>query len=146
MPYKKRTILKALVFAVCIVLACGHPSAQNSSWQPRPGNAPNSRPTAVPETLTTTDAKEFIAGKPWVYVSNVSRPTITMYSPKEKNTGAAVVVFPGGGYQILAIDLEGTEICDWLVSRGITAVLLKYRVPTARVGPYRESPMALQDA
>ena len=46
----------------------------------------------------------------------------------------------------LAIDLEGTEICDWLTSRGITAVLLKYRVPVTRVGPYAESPLALEDA
>jgi acetyl esterase/lipase len=55
-------------------------------------------------------------------------------------------VFPGGGYQCLAIDLEGTEICDWLTSKGITAMLLKYRVPTPRVGRYRESPQALEDA
>jgi len=59
----------------------------------------------------------------------------------------AMVVFPGGGYNALAMDLEGTEICDWLTSRGITAVLLKYRVPTnPKVGPYAESPQALEDA
>ena len=74
-----------------------------------------------------------MAGKGWTYVSRVSRPTLTVYPPVSDNTGAAVVVFPGGGYQILAIDLEGTEICDWLTSRGITCVLLKYRVP--RSGP-----------
>ncbi len=75
---------------------------------------------------------------------------MTVYSPKGKNTGAAVVVFPGGGYQILAIDLEGTEVCDWLVSRGITCVLLKYRVPAPRSSPnwgaFPQSPMALEDA
>ena len=71
---------------------------------------------------------------------------MTVYSPKGKNTGVAVVVFPGGGYNCLAIDLEGTEICDWLTSRGITAVLLKYRVPLKKVGPYWESPLALEDA
>jgi acetyl esterase/lipase len=74
-----------------------------------------------------------VAGKPWIYVRNVSRPTLTVYSPTGKNTGAAIVVFPGGGYQILALDLEGTEVCDWLTSQGITCVLLKYRVP--RSGP-----------
>lgn len=110
-----------------------------------PGAAPDARSVTEPETLAT-NTKDLVAGRPWAYVSNVSRPTLTVYSPKGKNTGAAVVVFPGGGYQILAIDLEGTEICDWLTSRGITAVLLKYRVPTERVGPYRESPLALQDA
>jgi len=71
---------------------------------------------------------------------------MTVYSPKGKNTGIAVVVFPGGGYNCLAIDLEGTEICDWLTSKGITAVLLKYRVPTTKREAYGASPMALEDA
>jgi acetyl esterase/lipase len=83
-------------------------------------------------------------------VGKVSRPTMTVYSPNGKTTGAAVVVFPGGGYWILAIDLEGTEVCDWLTSKGITCVLLKYRVPgehlSPRSGPYPNSPMALEDA
>jgi hypothetical protein len=54
--------------------------------------------------------KSLVGGRPWVEVQNVSRPTMTIYSPKEKNTGAAVIVYPGGGYQILATDLEGTEV------------------------------------
>ena len=62
-----------------------------------------------------------------------------------------MVVFPGGGYWILAIDLEGTEVCDWLTSKGITAILLKYRVPghpqqSPRSGPYPDSSEALEDA
>jgi acetyl esterase/lipase len=77
---------------------------------------------------------------------------MTVYSPKEKNSGVAVVVFPGGGYKVLAIDLEGTEVADWLTSRGITCILLKYRVPFS--GPYWDrrrgrvypTPTALQDA
>jgi acetyl esterase/lipase len=76
----------------------------------------------------------------------VSQPTITVYAPVTTNTGAAVVVFPGGGYNILAIDLEGTEACDWLTSRGITCVLLKYRVPCKKTGPYRDCRTALEDA
>ena len=55
---------------------------------------------------------------------------MTIYSPGAKNTGAAVVVFPGGGFMGLAIDFEGTEACDWLTSKGVTCVLLKYRVPS----------------
>jgi acetyl esterase/lipase len=55
---------------------------------------------------------------------------MTIYSPDGQNTGAAVVVLPGGGFGVLAIDLEGTEVCDWLTSKGITCVLLKYRVPS----------------
>jgi acetyl esterase/lipase len=84
--------------------------------------------------------------------THVSRPTMTVYAPKGRNTAVAVVVFPGGGYQVLAMDLEGTEICDWLTSRGITCVLLKYRVPNS--GPtlvdghryYPKVQTALQDA
>lgn len=75
---------------------------------------------------------------------------MTLYPPTGANTGAAIVVFPGGGYQELAIDLEGTEVCDWLTPRGIACVLLKYRVtdigPYPKSGPYPESPMALEDA
>jgi acetyl esterase/lipase len=75
-----------------------------------------------------------------------------MYAAKGRNTGVAMVVFPGGGFQFLAMDLEGTEICDWLTSLGITCVLLKYRVPDS--GPTRKDDShyppkvqtALQDA
>ena len=85
-----------------------------------------------------------VAGRPVIRLGNVSDPTLTVYRPKGKSTGAAVVVFPGGAYSILAIDLEGTEVCDWLTSQGITCVLLKYRVPDS--GPYPKSSAALQDA
>jgi acetyl esterase/lipase len=98
-----------------------------------PGVPPHAHDAPGPETATTRPNEHLVAGRPWTYVSNVSRPTMTVYPPTGANTGAAVVVFPGGGYQILAIDLEGTEVCDWLVARGITCVLLKYRVP--RTGP-----------
>lgn len=89
---------------------------------------------------------KLVGGKPWTFVDRVSQPTITVYSPPGANSGAAVVVFPGGGYNVLAMDLEGTEVCDWLTSRGVTGVLLKYRVPCAKVGPYRDCPTALEDA
>ncbi len=123
-------------------------------WQPHSGYSqiplwsgqiPDALPVSGPETVKkNTDS--LVAGKPWIVVTNVSRPTVTVYPPKSKSTRAAVLVFPGGGYKVLAIDLEGTEICDWLNSRGITAVLVKYRVPTPKVGRYGESVQALQDA
>lgn len=122
------------------MLVAGTLTAQGPVWQPSPGHAqvplwpaaaPNGKPAAGPETMTTRPHDHLVAGRPWTWVSNVSRPTLTVYAPTGRNTGAAVVVFPGGGYQILAIDLEGTEVCDWLVARGITCVLLKYRVPNA---------------
>jgi acetyl esterase/lipase len=150
--------MKRLTFAVSVLFAFGCAVAQAPISQPTsghtqvpiwPGAVPDARPVSGPETFQT-DTKELVAGKPWDYVGNVSQPTITVYSPKQNNTGAAVLVFPGGGYQILAIDLEGTEICDWLTSRGITCVLLKYRVPgelkLPKSGAYPRSPEALEDA
>jgi acetyl esterase/lipase len=128
-------------------------AALGLAWQPAPGHsqiplwpgaAPFGTPNAKPESATS-DPKSLIGGKPVVAIHDVSRPTMTLYAPKGANTGASVVVLPGGGYEILAIDLEGTEICDWLTSKGITAVLLKYRVP-GHPGPHRTSPMALADA
>jgi acetyl esterase/lipase len=150
--------MKLLIFAMWMVVAFGGLSAQEGGWQPSPGHAqipiwpgkaPDPQPVAGPETVTT-DKGSLIAGKPVVGVNNVTVPTMTVFSPQGKNTGAAVVVFPGGGYQMLAIDLEGTEVCDWLTAKGITCVLLKYRVtdvgPYPKSGPYPESPMALEDA
>jgi acetyl esterase/lipase len=92
----------------------------------------------------TTAKDHVIAGSAVIRIGNVATPTLTLYAPQGKNTGAAVVVFPGGAYHILAIDLEGTEVCDWLNSAGITCILVKYRVPEA--GPYPKSSAALQDA
>lgn len=123
---------------ICILFGCGVVNAQTHVWQPSaghaqipiwPGAAPDARPVPGPEALTS-DPKFLIAGKLVQGVTNVTRPTMTVYSPEAKNTGVAVVVFPGGGFQELAIDLEGTEVCDWLTSKGITCVLLKYRVPS----------------
>ena len=94
-----------------------------------PGAAPDAQPAPGPEYMETTGKKFLVAGRPCVVVSNVSRPTMTVYSPKGENTGAAVVVFPGGGYMELAIDIEGTEVCDWLTAKGVTCVLLKYQYP-----------------
>jgi len=124
------------------LFACGGLNVQAKPWEPSPEHTqlpiwpeavPDAQSVVRPEDTNTVEDK-LVAGKPWVKVENVSRPTMTVYSPKEKNTGVAVVVFPGGGYNILAIDLEGTEVCEWLASKGITGVLLKYRVPGS--GPH----------
>jgi acetyl esterase/lipase len=98
----------------------------------------------------TKPTDNLIAGRPLVRLGNVSTPTLTWYAPHPRGgampsgSAPAVVVFPGGGYQILAIDLEGTEVCDWLNGIGVGCVLVKYRVPNT--GPYPKSPAALQDA
>jgi len=129
-------------------------------WQAPPGHTqmpiwPGAIPDAVPAPPESTRiAENLVAGRPWAHVVNVSKPTMTVFPPHGTNTGVAVVVFPGGGYRILAIDLEGTEVCEWLAAHGITGVLLKYRVPDS--GPHwnpdsrREedpkAPTALEDA
>ena len=144
---RKRLLLLAVV-GISVSLF-----AQKPAWQPAPGHvtiplwpqgAPGAQPNPAPEVDTTTAKDNLIAGRPIIRLGNVSTPTLTLYSPKGKNTGVAVVVFPGGAYRILAIDLEGTEVCDWLNSAGLTCVLVKYRVPDS--GPYPKSSAALQDA
>jgi len=135
-----------------LVLMTGRLDAQIPVWQPSPGHVqtliwpgtpPDARPAPGPEYVTNVLASD---GGSWVSVGNVTQPTMTVYPPKGKNTGAAVLVFPGGGYFCLAINLEGAEVCDWLNSKGITGVLVKYRVPVRKAGPYGESPLALEDA
>lgn len=133
-------------------------AAEANGWQPSghvqvpiwPKAAPDPQPVRGPEVVEPSGSKFLVAGKQVIGVSNVTRPTMTVYSPKGKNIRVAVIVFPGGGYQTLAIDLEGTEACDWLTSKGITCVLLKYRVTDVgaypKSGPYPESAMALEDA
>lgn len=134
--------------------------AQKPAWAPGAGHAtlklwPKGAPGAPvatgPEVDTTKSTDNLIAGKPLIRLGNVTDPTLTLYAPKGKNTGAAVVVFPGGGYRILAIDLEGTEVCSWLNTAGVNCILVKYRVPGAdpknpSTGPYPKSDAALQDA
>ena len=158
----KSIAMKPLIFALGILFARGGLNAQTAAWQPSPGHVqvpiwpgtvPDAQPVAGPEIVRTS--KPLVAGgQPVVFVDEVSQPTMTVYSPTGTNTGVAVVVFPGGGYNELAIDLEGTEVCDWLTSKGITAVLLKYRVPGS--GPHWDpqlkrhlepkAPTALEDA
>jgi acetyl esterase/lipase len=142
-----------IAVAFVMVVGCGALWGQSSKWPAGPEHAvvmvwpkgaPGVNTTTGPEADTTTATGEKIAGRPVVRLGNVSVPTITVYEPKGVGDGAAVVVFPGGGYTILAMDLEGTEVCDWLTSRGVACFLLKYRVP--ETGPYPKAAEALQDA
>ena len=158
-PRSLGVAMKPLILALCVLLAIGSEDARADSWQPTAGHTqvpiwpdtvPHARPVAEPEVMTEVEEREFVAGKPWLYIERVSQPTMTVYSPQGVNTGVAVVVFPGGGYQGLAIDLEGTEVCDWLTEKGITCVVSKYRVPgNGRIphsGAYPNSAEALEDA
>jgi acetyl esterase/lipase len=94
-----------------------------------PGNAPDGtfRPQP-PESVETYDDADAIGGKSQA-VLNVAVPTMTIMPPKGRNTGTAVIVFPGGGFQKVFINLEGTEICDWLTAKGVTCIVSKYRAP-----------------
>jgi acetyl esterase/lipase len=147
------------LYVFSAVLSLG---AQTAPWQPSPGHAqvpiwpgtaPDAQPVPGPEAMTI-DSDFFVAGRHVTGVFNVTQPTMTVYAPKGKNTGVAVLVYPGGGFQGLAIDLEGTEVCDWLTSEGITCVLLKYRVPSlpydwhckCRPNGLAISTLALEDA
>jgi acetyl esterase/lipase len=143
----------ALGLVAVLAVAFASPCLSQAAWKPAaghvemkiwPNGAPGNAASSGPEVDTTTAKDTLIAGKPLMRLGNVSTPTLTLYSPRGANTGVAVVVFPGGGYHILAIDLEGTEVCDWLNTAGITCALLKYRVPDS--GPYPKSSAALQDA
>lgn len=110
-----------------------------------PSGAPEPSQIVGPERDTTTASDPLVGGKRVMRLTGIRQPSLTVYRPeREKNSGAAVVVFPGGGYRILAYDLEGTEVCDWLNSIGMTCVLVKYRVPID--GHYPEHVEDLEDA
>lgn len=136
------------MFRVCFALmfiltfALSGRAADPAAIKLWPGKAPGEAKNIGPEqVIEPTPGKGDVKR-----VSNVSEPTITIYSPpKDKNTGTAVVVAPGGGYSILAIEHEGTKVCEWLNSLGVTAVLLKYRVPKREM-QMPENLAALQDA
>jgi acetyl esterase/lipase len=122
--------------------AASEPSKVINLWS---GTAPGDKADIGEEHDTTKPKDNLVTGKSVIRLGNVSKPSISIYRPAEgKATGAAVLVCPGGGYNILAMDLEGTEVCDWLNSNGVTGILLKYRVPK-RTGLDKHT-AALQDA
>lgn len=146
-------MLRALLVFCAVTSLVSMTAAQTNTWEPAagltqikiwPGDVPDSKPAAGPERNVTTAEDASPGGKPVVRLADVVSPTMTRYVPKGKNTGVAALVFPGGGYRRLSMDLEGSEICDWLIGAGMTCVLTKYRVPDS--GPYPKSPAALEDA
>ena len=138
--------------------------AKDVVWQPPsglkqipiwPNDAPDMADVSQPaERVEVTRAPDVVAGRPYTVAYDVTSPTMTVFPPAGKSTGAAMVVFPGGGFRLLAMDLEGTEICDWMTDKGITCILLKYRVPKSnhywdtdcRCHITPKVPRALQDA
>ena len=136
--------LKCL-FVLTAVLAAGQNAGGPKPMLLWPNGAPGEKGDIGAEADTTKADGDLVAGRRVIRLGNVSAPTLAVYQPGQAHkTGAAVVVFPGGGYSILAMDLEGTEVCEWLNSIGVTGVLVKYRVPARKGMPRYAAP--LQDA
>ena len=146
-----------LLLVVCLPFGVSAQIQKASGWPPSPDHttiplwpagAPDATSSKGPEQDTSSPKDHQVAGRAVVRLGNVASPTITLYLVHSDSAAAAagpvVVVFPGGAYRIVAIDLEGTEVCDWLNSAGVNCVLLKYRVPDS--GPFPKSKAALQDA
>lgn len=110
-----------------------------------PGEAPGETKKLPPEYDRTDEKGRLVAGKRVIRLTNVSTPQITIYKPEPAiDTGTSVIIAPGGGFNILAMDLEGTEVAEWLTSIGVTGILLKYRVPAR--SPDQRWKSAVQDA
>jgi acetyl esterase/lipase len=103
-----------------------------------PGGTPETPAASIgPEKEIIRDPADGI-----VRLSNVTKPMITVFRPRAP-CGTAVIVCPGGGYGILAYEHEGTMVCDFLVRHGVTAILLKYRVPAAPRLPLQDAQRAV---
>ena len=134
---------------VALILLCGVlvnvDAADKREIKLWPNGAPGNEPKLEAEKDMTKESENLVAGKRLIRLGNVSEPSLTVYpAPKDKAHGGAVLVCPGGGYHILALDLEGTEVCERLNEMGFTAILLKYRVPRRQGVEKHTAP--LQDA
>ena len=130
----------ALITLFGLVGCCGRLCTATAEERPQvelwPGQVPALPEGEKPEIVVKEDDR--IGHR----VLKVTKPMITVYRPaEEKNTGACVVVCPGGGYNILAIDHEGVDVCIWLNKIGVTGVLLHYRVPRVKDLPKHAAPL-----
>ena len=134
--------------AVLLGTLCGFTAEAQTQDQPMnlwAGTVPDAVVPTAPETIAAQKLGPKQTGAPIIRASNVSVPQMTVFHPSAAlDKHAAVLVFPGGGYQFMAYNLEGTEVCEWLNSVGVTAVLVKYRVPTPAGGTRGKLP--LEDA
>jgi acetyl esterase/lipase len=120
------------------------PAGEPTVVNPWPGKPPGETKELPPETDITKPEDKPVGGRKIIKLTNVSTPTLSVYKPDaELDTGAAVIVCPGGGHFILAFDHEGTEVAEWLNGIGVTAIVLKYRVPARN--PDKRWEAAVQD-
>lgn len=133
--------LSCLVLLLLAPVTAAEPLVLNL-W---PGRPPGDDRALPPEADQTKDTDKLIAGRRIIKLGNVSVPQLAVHRPPAaQDTGAAVVICPGGGFSILAYDLEGTEVAAWLNSIGVTGIVLKYRVPAR--DPARRWLAPVQDA
>lgn len=145
-------IALSLLVACTAAVACGQSSRSDSSfarievpkveregvWQAGadgtqvplwPASFPLGKPDTGDHPEATGNGSPLVGGRKWHWASYVTRPTMTIYKPQGRNSGTTMMVLPGGGFHAVAMDLEGTEICDWVIRQGMTCALLKYRTP-----------------
>jgi acetyl esterase/lipase len=148
MNFRAATI--ALTLSLAAFASASLAPAQDTSLPLWPHATPEPAQTTQPEADTTTPTDGFISGHRTARLTNVTVPTLSIYSPhgRTPSNGAAALVFPGGGYRILAWDGEGLDACKWLNSLGMTCLLVKYRVPQppGDAGHYPADPADLEDA
>ena len=131
-------LVSLMLFSSDITQAQKHdPEAEVTKlWQSEDANSISNEA----DFTKATDA--LIGGRKIIKLGNVSSPEVHLYRPEPtNNTRTAVVICPGGGFHILAWDLEGTEVAKWFNSIGVTAAVVKYRVPTARLEVPWEHPV-----
>ncbi len=129
MRFASTTFLVSWLFAASQAMAADNPFVVEI-W---PGKVPDEKGGIGPERFRMSPAlerKQVEVTEPTQMITDVTKPTITIYRPaKEKDTGTAVLICPGGGYWNLYWQLEGEEVAAWLNSIGVTGIILKYRVP-----------------
>jgi acetyl esterase/lipase len=137
MPAMRLSLL--LSFLAVLPAIASQPTTVLDLW---PGQPPGEVKANGPEQDTSKPGEGLVAGKPLIRLANVTKPELQVFlPPKHKSTGTAVVVCPGGAFRILAMDLEGTEVAEWLNSIGVAAIVLKYRVPTVSLEPRWLTPL-----
>jgi acetyl esterase/lipase len=137
-----------LGFLFVIGLAAIGWTADEPASSPRTIELWPNRPPGENGTIGDEVAKTKGESKVVTSITNVTKPTLKVYRPdRDEDTGVAIVVCPGGGYNNLAWDHEGEQVARWLNSIGVTAALLKYRVPRRPDTPKGQPPIqALMDA
>jgi acetyl esterase/lipase len=145
-----RPILAGLVF---IIAALNHFAAEPLVLNLWPNRPPDEPPAGIigAERIRMSpggDRTEVEVTNKTRLITDVTVPAITVYpAPAEKNSGVAMLIFPGGGYWDLYWEIEGEEVAQWLNSIGISGIIVKYRVPRRPGEPQREpARRPLQDA